>query len=112
MYIYVYLHAHELARVTIQSISQLPPFPQIKDWLSSTLVLPNFKCLEITSDERLLSLAACTREPIGVLKVHVCRGLNLAGALGERRGSALFLLWHLKIKGGNQGQNPRLPKNG
>ena len=51
-----------------------------KDWLSSTLVLPNFKCLEITSDERLLSLAACTREPIGVLKVHACRGLNLAGA--------------------------------
>lgn len=50
------------------------------DWLSSTLVLPNFKCLEITSDERLLSLAACTREPIGVLKVHACRGLNLAGA--------------------------------
>ncbi|CAK9022560.1 Extended synaptotagmin-2-A (E-Syt2-A) [Durusdinium trenchii] len=50
------------------------------DGLFSTLVLPNFKCIQVTSDERMLSLAACTREPIGVLKVHVCRGINLAGA--------------------------------
>ena len=50
------------------------------DWLFSTLVLPNFKCIQITSDERMLSLAACTREPIGVLKVRVQRGMNLAGA--------------------------------
>lgn len=53
-----------------------------KDWLFSNVVLPNFKCIEITSDERMLSLAACTREPIGVLKVHVCRGINLAGRAG------------------------------
>ena len=53
-----------------------------KDWLFSNVVLPNFKCIEITSDERMLSLAACTREPIGVLKVHVCRGINLAGMAG------------------------------
>ena len=38
------------------------------------------RCIEITPDERLLSLAACTREPIGVLKVRVKRGINLAGA--------------------------------
>eukprot|EP00438_Fugacium_kawagutii_P011325 Skav205080 [mRNA] locus=scaffold142:524896:536954:- [translate_table: standard] len=71
-----------LAKRVQSAVEPWKPAPSCsaEDWLFSTLVLPKFKCLEITSDERLLSLAACTREPIGVLKVHVCRGVNLAGA--------------------------------
>mmetsp|Transcript_785 Transcript_785/g.2158 ORF Transcript_785/g.2158 Transcript_785/m.2158 type:complete len:594 (-) Transcript_785:114-1895(-) len=46
----------------------------------ANLVLPNCSRIPLASDDRLLNLAACSRAPIGVLKVQVRKGINLAGA--------------------------------
>ncbi|CAJ1408863.1 unnamed protein product [Effrenium voratum] len=56
--------------------------------LLGRLVLPNFKCMQITGEGMATSLAIGTREPMGILKVQVCRGTHLAGAnwkLGQVR---------------------------
>ena len=52
----------------------------IVDAVLARLVLPNCKCVRLTTDQRLLNLAACSKDPIGVLKMQVSRGINLAGA--------------------------------
>ncbi|CAE7208311.1 esyt2-a [Symbiodinium natans] len=53
----------------------------IVDGSLAHVVLPNCKSVRLTSDERFLSLAACSsKEPIGVLELQVARGINLAGA--------------------------------
>ena len=52
----------------------------VVDAFFANFVLPNCKSIRLTNDDRLLSLAACSKEPVGVLKVQISRGINLAGA--------------------------------